>query len=100
MYGPHLDRLAASLPVVYHIKGNRDLNLNALAALNERPLMIELKQMLHQSPFYVGYGVEPIKSFAVRSCPETLQYRAEAAERLVTTEKLQSLTFSKLWGKL
>ena len=47
MYVPHLNRLAASLPVYrgYHIKGNpRFPNLNAwLAALNERPAYNRVK---------------------------------------------------------
>jgi len=47
MYGPHLDRLAASLPVYrgYQIKGNPQFpNLNAwFAALNERPAYDRVK---------------------------------------------------------
>lgn len=90
MYGPHLDRLAASLPVYrdYHIKGNpRFPNLNAwLAALNERPAYDRVKtdaatfNLLLRRLWGVKPSGNPLPLDPVLS--ETIQYRAEAAERL------------------
>ncbi len=90
MYAPHLDRLAASLPVYrgYHIKNNpRFPNLNAwFAALNERPAFGRVKTDATTFNLLLPqlFGVKPIDS----SLPlepglsEVVQYRAEAAERL------------------
>lgn len=90
MYGPHLDRLAASLPVYrdYHIKGNlRFPNLNAwLAALNDRPAYDRVKtdaatfNLLLRRLWGVKPSGNPLPLDPVLS--ETIQYRAEAAERL------------------
>ncbi len=90
MYGSHLDRLAASLPVYrdYHIKGNpRFPNLNAwLAALNERPAYDRVKtdaatfNLLLRRLWGVKPSGNPLPLDPVLS--ETIQYRAEAAERL------------------
>ncbi len=90
MYGPHLDRLAASLPVYrdYHIKGNpRFPNLNAwLAALNERPAYDRVKtdaatfNLLLRRLWGVKPSGNPLPLDPVLS--ETIQDRAEAAERL------------------
>lgn len=90
MYGPHLDRLAASLPVYrdYHIKGNpRFPNLNAwFAALNERPAYARVKTDAATINLLLRrlWGVEPIGNPLPLDpvLSETIQYRAEAAERL------------------
>jgi len=63
MYGPHLDRLAASLPVSGLSQGNpRFPNLNAwLAALNERPAYDRVKtDAATINSFTPAMGVEPI----------------------------------------
>ncbi len=90
MYAPHLDRLAASLPVYrdYHIKGNpRFPNLNAwFAALNTRPAFGRVKTDATTFNLLLPklFGVKPSAS----SLPlepglsEIVQCRAEAAERL------------------
>ncbi|GAA6616884.1 glutathione S-transferase family protein [Scytonema sp. NUACC26] len=90
IYAPLLDRLAASLPVYrnYHIKGNpRFPNLNAwFTALNDRPAFARVKTDAATFNLILRrkWGLEPIAN----SLPldpivsETIQYRAEAAERL------------------
>lgn len=90
MYAPHLERQAASLPVYrdYHIKGNpRFPNLNAwFAAINERPAYNRVKTDAATINLLLRrlWGVEPIKNPLPldQILSETLQYRAEAAERL------------------
>lgn len=90
MYGPHLDRLAASLPVYrdYHIKGNpRFPNLNAwLAALNQRPAYGRVKTDAATFNLLMRrvWGLEPRGNHLPLNSvlSETIQYRAEAAERL------------------
>ena len=90
MHAPHLDRLAASLPVYrdYHIKGNpRFPNFNAwLAALNERPAYDRVKTDAATINLVLRrlWGVEPSGNPLPLDpvLGETLQYRAEAAERL------------------
>lgn len=90
MYCPLIERLAASLPVYrnYHIKGNpRFPNLNAwLAALNDRPAYARVKTDAATFNLLLRrkWGLEPIaNSLPLDSVlSETMQYRAEAAERL------------------
>ena len=90
MYAPHLDRLAASLPVYrdYHIKDNpRFPNVNALlAALNERPAYDRVKTDATTFNLIMRrlWGLEPIANPLPLDpvLSETMQYRAEAAERL------------------
>lgn len=90
MYAPHVDRLAASLPVYrgYHIKGNpRFPNLNAwLAALNERPAFNRVKTDATTFNLIMRrvWGLEPIAQPLPLDpvVSEAIQYRAEAAERL------------------
>ncbi len=90
MYAPHLDRLAASLPVYrgYHIKGNpRFPNLNAwFAALNERPAYGRVKTDATTFNLLLPklFGVEPMANPLPLEpgLSEIVQYRAEAAERL------------------
>jgi glutathione S-transferase len=90
MYSPHLDRLAANLPVYrgYHIKGNpRFSRINAwFEALNQRPTYHRVKSdhITNNLLLRRRWGVEPIGN----SLPldpvdsEKIQFRAEAAERL------------------
>ncbi|MBW4634951.1 MAG: glutathione S-transferase N-terminal domain-containing protein [Iphinoe sp. HA4291-MV1] len=90
MYAPHLDRLAISLPVYrdYHIKGNPQFpNLNAwFAALNERPAFDRVKtdaatfNLLLRRKWGMEAIANPLPLDPVVS--QTIQYRAEAAERL------------------
>ena len=90
MYAPHLDRLAASLPMYrgYHIKNNpRFPNLNAwFAALNERPAFGRVKTDATTFNLLLPrlFGVKPIDSPLPLELglSEVIQYRAEAAERL------------------
>lgn len=90
MYAPHLDRLAATLPVYrnYHIKDNsRFPNLNAwLTALNQRPAFNRVKTDAETINLLLRrlWGVEPIANPLPLEpiLSETVQYRAEAAERL------------------
>lgn len=90
MYAPHLERLAVSLPVYqdYHIKGNpRFSNLNAwLAALNERPAFNRVKTDATTFNLIMRrlWGLEPIANPLPLDpvLSETIEYRAEAAERL------------------
>ncbi|AFY45795.1 glutathione S-transferase family protein [Nostoc sp. PCC 7107] len=90
MYSPHLDRLAANLPVYrgYHIKGNpRFPRINAwFDALNQRPAYHRVKSdnITNNLLLRRRWGVElignPLPLDAADS--ENIQYRAEAAERL------------------
>jgi glutathione S-transferase len=90
MYSPHLDRLAANLPVYrgYHIKGNpRYPNLNAwFAALNERPAYHRVKSDAATNNLLLRrrWGVEPTGNPLPLDpvFSTSLEYRAEAAERL------------------
>ena len=90
MYAPHLDRLAASLPVYrgYHIKNNpRFPNLNVwFAALNERPAFGRVKTDATTFNLLLPqlFGVKPTDSPLPLELglSEVVQYRAEAAERL------------------
>lgn len=90
MHAPHLDRLAASLPVYrgYHIKDNpRFPNLNAwFAALNERPAYGRVKTDATTFNLLLPqlFGVKPIASPLPLEpgLSEIVQYQAEAAERL------------------
>jgi len=90
MYDPHLDRLAASLPVYrdYHIKGNpRFPHLNAwFAALNERPAYGRVKTDATTFNLLLPqlFGLEPMANplLLEPGLSEIIQYRAEAAERL------------------
>lgn len=90
MYAPHLARLAASLPVYrgYHIKGNPQFpNLNAwFAALNERTAYDQVKTDAATFNLLLRriWGVEPIGNPLPLDplLSETIQHRAEAAERL------------------
>lgn len=90
MYAPHLDRLAASLPVYrnYHIKNNpRFPHLNAwFTALNQRPAYGRVKtdattfNLLLPQLFGIEPSANPLPLEPGLS--EIVQYRAEAAERL------------------
>ncbi|WP_417040671.1 glutathione S-transferase family protein [Cylindrospermopsis raciborskii] len=90
MYIPHLDRLAANLPVYrgYHIHGNsRFPRINAwFAALKERPAFARVKSdhITNNLLLRRRFGVQPIGSPYPLDLAESefLQYRAEAAERL------------------
>lgn len=90
MYSPHLDRLAASLPVYrgYSIKGNpRFPQINAwFAALAERPAYHRVKSddITYNLLFRRLWGLEPIANLLPPdpAISHTLDYRAEAAERL------------------
>ncbi|MCF2147979.1 glutathione S-transferase family protein [Desmonostoc muscorum LEGE 12446] len=90
MYSPHLDRLAANLPVYrgYHIKGNpRFPRINAwFEALNQRPAYHRVKSddatnnLLLRRRWGVSPVGNPLPLDAAAS--QEIQYRAEAAERL------------------
>lgn len=90
MYSPHLDRLAANLPVYrgYHIKGNpRYPRINAwFEALNQRPAYHRVKS--DDTTNYLllrrRWGGQPIGNPLPLDAAdsEAIQYRAEAAERL------------------
>ncbi len=90
MYSPHLDRLAANLPVYrgYHIKGNeRFPRINAwFEALNQRPAYHRVKSdnITNNLLLRRRWGVEPIGNPLPLdpADSESLEYRAEAAERL------------------
>ncbi|WNZ27056.1 glutathione S-transferase [Leptolyngbya sp. NK1-12] len=90
MYSPHLDRLAANLPVYrnYHLKNNpRYPRLNAwFEAINQRPAYHRVRSDATTNNLLLRrrWGVEPI-GHPLPLNPadsENLQYRAEAAERL------------------
>jgi glutathione S-transferase len=90
MYSPHLDRLAANLPVYqgYHIKGNpRYPHINAwFEALNQRPAYHRVKSDNITNNLLVRrrFGLEPIGNPLPLDAADSqsTQYRAEAAERL------------------
>ena len=90
MYSPHLDRLAANLPVYrgYHIKGNpRFPRINAwFEALNQRPAYHRVKSDNITNNLLVRrrFGLEPIGNPLPLDAADSqsMQYRAEAAERL------------------
>ncbi|MCM0594311.1 MAG: glutathione S-transferase family protein [Gloeotrichia echinulata DVL01] len=90
MYSPHLDRLAANLPVYrgYHLKGNpRFPRINAwFEALNQRPAYHRVKSdnITNNLLLRRRWGVEPIGNPLPLDTADSanIQYRAEAAERL------------------
>jgi glutathione S-transferase len=90
MYSPHLDRLAANLPVYrnYHIKGNpRFPHLNAwFEALNQRPAYHRVKSdpITNNLLLRRRWGAQPIGNLLPPDAAhsEAIEYRAEAAERL------------------
>ncbi|MBD2565196.1 MULTISPECIES: glutathione S-transferase family protein [Nostoc] len=90
LYSPHLDRLAANLPVYrgYHLKGNpRFPRINAwFDALNQRPAYHRVKSdnITNNLLLRRRWGVEPIGNPLPLDVTdsEKIQYRAEAAERL------------------
>ncbi|OUL20992.1 glutathione S-transferase [Nostoc sp. T09] len=90
LYSPHLDRLAANLPVYrgYHIKGNpRYPRINAwFAALNQRPAYHRVKSdnITNNLLLRRRWGVEPIGNPLPLDPAESeaIEFRAEAAERL------------------
>ncbi len=96
MYSPHLDRLAANLPVYrgYHIKGNpRYPRLNAwFEALNERPAYHRVKSDATTNNLLLRrrWGVEPIGNPLPldTAIAHSLSNRAEAAERLSDNHEL------------
>ncbi len=90
MYSPHLDRLAANLPVYrgYHIKRNpRFPRINAwFEALNQRPAYHRVKSDDTTNNLLLRrrWGVSPVGNplpLDVATSQE-IQYQAEAAERL------------------
>ncbi|MCG6138414.1 MAG: glutathione S-transferase family protein [Nostoc sp. LLA-1] len=89
-YSPHLDRLAANLPVYrgYHIKGNpRFPRINAwFDALNQRPAYHRVKSdnITNNLLLRRRWGAEPIGNPLPLDAAdsENIQFRAEAAERL------------------
>jgi glutathione S-transferase len=90
MYSPHLDRLAANLPVYrkYHIKGNpRFPRINAwFEALKQRPAYHRVKSdpITNNLLLRRRWGVEPIGNPLPLEADyaNSLECRAEAAERL------------------
>lgn len=96
MYSPHLDRLAANLPVYrgYHIINNpRYPNLNAwFTALSDRPAYHRVKSDAATNNLLLRriWGVEPLGNpLPLNSAlSEALHYRAEAAERLTDNREL------------
>ncbi|MBD2412780.1 glutathione S-transferase [Nostoc calcicola FACHB-389] len=90
MYSPHLDRLAANLPVYrgYHIKGNpRFPRINAwFEALNQRPAYHRVKsdEATNNLLLRRRWGISPVGNPLPldAAASEEIQYRAEAAERL------------------
>ncbi|MBD2665245.1 glutathione S-transferase-like protein [Richelia sinica FACHB-800] len=90
MYSPHLDRLAANLPVYrgYHIKGNpRFPHINAwFDALNQRPAYHRVKSdnITNNLLLRRRFGIQPIgHPLPLNSADsEAIYNRAEAAERL------------------
>ncbi|MBR8840401.1 MAG: glutathione S-transferase N-terminal domain-containing protein [Stigonema ocellatum SAG 48.90 = DSM 106950] len=90
MYSPHLDRLAANLPVYrgYHIKGNeRYPRINAwFEAINQRPAYHRVKSdnITNNLLLRRRFGLEPIGNPLPLDAADSqsIQYRAEAAERL------------------
>ncbi|HEY9635064.1 MAG TPA: glutathione S-transferase family protein [Coleofasciculaceae cyanobacterium] len=90
MYSPHLDRLAANLPVYrgYHIKGNpRFPRINAwFEALNQRPAYHRVKSdpITNNLLLLRRWGAQPIANPLPldSEISAAIEYRAEAAERL------------------
>ncbi|GCL35797.1 MULTISPECIES: glutathione S-transferase family protein [Sphaerospermopsis] len=90
MYSPHLDRLAANLPVYrgYHIKGNSRFPLINVwfAALKKRPAYNRVKSdnITNNLLLRRRFGIEPIGNPLPLDLAEAefIEYRAEAAERL------------------
>jgi glutathione S-transferase len=90
MYSPHLDRLAANLPVYrgYHIKGNpRFPRINAwFEALNQRPAYHRVKSDDTTNNLLLRrkWGASPLGNPLPLdvTISQEIQYRAEAAERL------------------
>jgi glutathione S-transferase len=90
MYSPHLDRLAANLPVYrnYYLKDNpRFPRLNAwFEAISQRPAYHRVRSDVTTNNLLLRrrWGVEPIGNPLPLNAAdsENLQYRAEAAERL------------------
>ncbi|MFM5981934.1 MAG: glutathione S-transferase family protein [Sphaerospermopsis kisseleviana] len=90
MYSPHLDRLAANLPVYrgYHIKGNPRFPLINVwfAALKKRPAYNRVKSdnITNNLLLRRRFGIEPIGHPLPLDLAEAefIEYRAEAAERL------------------
>ncbi|ARV60006.1 glutathione S-transferase [Nostocales cyanobacterium HT-58-2] len=90
MYSPHLDRLAANLPVYrgYHIKGNeRFPRINAwFEAIKKRPAYHRVRSdsttnnLLLRRRFGLEAIANPLPLDTADS--EAIEYRAEAAERL------------------
>ena len=90
MYSPHLDRLAANLPLYrgYHIKGNPRFPLINIwfAALKKRPAYNRVKSdnITNNLLLRRRFGIEPIGNPLPLDLAdaEFIEYRAEAAERL------------------
>jgi glutathione S-transferase len=90
MYSPHLDRLAANLPVYrgYHIKGNpRFPRLNGwFEAIKQRPAYHRVRSDSTTNNLLLRrrFGLQPVGTPLPLDTTdsEALQYRAEAAERL------------------
>jgi glutathione S-transferase len=90
MYSPHLDRLAANLPVYsgYHLKGNpRYPRINAwFEALNQRPAYHRVKSddITNNLLLRRRWGVQPTGNLLPPDPEYTqaIQFRAEAAQRL------------------
>ncbi|MDZ8186954.1 MAG: glutathione S-transferase family protein [Nostoc sp. ChiSLP02] len=90
MYSPHLDRLAANLPVYrgYHLKGNpRYPRINAwFEALNDRPAYHRVKSdnVTNNLLLRRRWGVEPTGNPLALDAAhsQNIEFRAEAAERL------------------
>jgi len=90
MYSPHLDRLAANLPVyqAYQIKGNsRFPRINAwFEALSHRPAYNRVKSDHITNNLLARriFGLEPIGNSLPLDAADSqlIEYRAEAAERL------------------
>jgi len=101
---PHLDRLAASLLCIGAIRSRAIHNFQIsawFAALNERPAYDRVKtDAATINLLYADYGVlNRSEIFAVRSCRgDTIQHRAETAERLSDNREAAIVTFSKLWA--
>jgi glutathione S-transferase len=90
MYSPHLDRLAANLPVYrgYHLKGNpRYPRINAwFEALKQRPAYHRVKSddITNNLLLRRRWGAQPTGNLLPpdTTYTESIQFRAEAAERL------------------
>lgn len=90
MYSPHLDRVAANLPVYrgYHIKGNaRFPRINAwFEAISQRPAYHRVRSDSTTNNLLLRrrFGLEPIGNPLPLNAAdsEAIEYRAEAAERL------------------